>query len=691
MAGCLRSICWARDDDDDSGDENEYDGPPQIEVRCYPRYDEYGGYIHADDRGDGSTHTIYLCRYLVPYCIARVLTRMGLDCGVRFSTGGLPGWVMGTRSGRQFALFFLLVALVLFFGWTSYQHGRQTGAILASPCYVCNPQPSYEREEKPWWEASEAGNEAARAMQSYAVYAHGPGCSLDDGWVRALEQEYGSGNASHHNATTTEPWKRYDRWLKGAPLVPPPPLAGNAESKDVPTPAVDWRNTLPRAYLVGFRGAGTTSLRQYLGAHPEVAMRHDSVGSVTASKPRGAHSNTQGILGDAGTPWDNHFFASVPDWTPDEIRRWVRRGWGAASLRDHRGQGKMRIETGADYLWLASTGAAESIRRARLPDGSYPKFVVLLADPVRLVREAHQRAVDAGVESRTSLSQVVAEELPRLAQCLWWDAADSAEQSERLLSGLCGAPNPGRLGPPYLWRGFVSVYVSHWMRAATPGSRQQWYFIRSEDLLRQPNRTLNRLAVHFLGLQPFDFGSETRRLWHPDPVSVSNLAPGAPWRQSWKSYVPRLEFLKQARKRTTDALLDAASRAARRVVPGLDAALKTREKLKQLHCRLAGLFDKDAPLTHQGHDCVQEHEPQKTIPQSDAEKEAARIQREAEREAEAEAALYDFFAPYQQQLMDIVEATHYTHRWRNSECKESENQHQDGGDDDADLRKFYLN
>lgn len=706
---------------DDADDDDDFLGEPrQIELRCWPRYDEHGKFIHSDEWGDGSTRTFYLCRYLVPSIIARCLVRVGLDCGLRLSTGGLPGWLMGTRSGRRYALFLILVILVLFFGWTSYQRGRETRAILASPCYVCSQQQQRDTEDSEdfWWTSSEAGTKAARAMQQYARYAHGTECSLDDGWVRAMEQTYTTppGNQTGvvplvlSGTDAKRPWARYDHWLKGMPMMPT--QTGKKKSLADTATAADWRHTLPRVYLLGFRGAGTTSLHQYLGAHPGVTIRRDSALLTTTNRNRKKQQGSlwdpapKGLqkLGDAGTPWDNHFFASVPDWTPDEIRAWVRRGWGPASLRDHRGKGRLRIESGPDYLWLTNTGAAESVRRARLPEPHRPKFVVLLADPVRLIREAHSRAVDAGVETqRTSLAEVVAHELPRLAQCLWWDEAGSEEQAERLLSGLCGGSSggPGRVGPPYLWRGFTSVYLAHWMRATNRAT--QWYFVRSKDLLRQPNRTLNRLVVQFLGLEPFDFGPETRRLWHPDPVLVETMAPGTPWRQSWKSYVPRLEFLKQARKRTTDALLDAAGRAARRVVPGLDAALKTRQKLKQLHCRLAGLFDRDGPLTHQGYDCVQgqdrrNSDSSSTPTDEEENKKDAEAQRQAERQAEAEAALYDFFAPYHQQLMDMVEATqaaHYRHHRLTGAVGDGSQEaapYRDSDSEDSfeNLRDFYL-
>jgi hypothetical protein len=736
--------------DDDGGD-----GFRHVEARCWP-----AAHVDSDDDGwidGGATMPLYLCGFL-PRRLTRCLARTGLDCGVRFSTTGLPGWMLGTRSGRHCCLIFLLVVLVLVFGWSSYQRGHQTQAILASPCYVCAPPspPSsiydlrFENlERQQWWRRSpdkagddrsalDARQDAVHALQRYAVYAHGPGCALDDGWVAALEQKATLllERAATSNATTPthqeeqkqqQPWLRYDRWFQGAAFSAYHPLLekeGNSHNT-AQRPEADWRHTLPRAYLVGFRGAGTTSLWRYLQAHPDIVARHQphDLASVT-STDSGRNRKRPSAMFDK-SPWDNHFFASVPDWTPEEIRGWVRRGWGPASLRDHRGQGPLRLEVGPDYLWFASTGAAAAIRRAQLPPGSgtsqSPKFIVLLADPVRLIREAHARAVDAGVEERKSLADVVAQELPALAKCLWWDQASLAEQEERILSGLCGAGTPGRVGPPYLWRGFLSVYVSHWIRTATPGQRRQWHFVRSEDLLLQPNRTLNRLVVQFLGLKPIDFEPFTRRLWHPDPDSVHRLAAGAPYAQSWKSYVPRLEFIKHARKRATDALLDGASRAARRVVPGLDAALKTREKLKQLHCKLAGVFDKDAKLsslTNAGKDCLEERQVQRQAAKQQAKAKkrkkhtstgdkgnkahdddddanadaAAAAEEQAQlREARAEEALRDFFGPYHDLLLDMVQDIHaLQYRFASSSSSlrngPSHAEHQDP----TQLRDFYL-
>lgn len=650
----------------------------EVELRCWPSYDGDGYFEEREGR------TVYLCRYLVPWCIARLFVGIGLDCGLRLSTGGLPGWMLGTRPGRRCLLVLVLLALLAFVTWTAYARGRKLDAVLSSPCYVCNPTHP-ERDDDWWW--SDSKDPAVRALRDYARYAHGPPCALDDRWFRALD----------HNSTqrwrdrlfdagepTADPWNRYDRLLGGAPRPPRPlPSKGGRE---------DWRRALPRLYVVGCRGAGTTSLSHYLDAHPEVRVRHRplghdalrsnhrSAGSIAVDRDKTNAKNKDSVLSTTSTPWDDHFFASVPDWNSDELKGWLRRGWGPPTLRDHQGRGRLRVEVGPDYLWLASTGAASSIRRTRPPAGTdAPRFLVLLTDPVRLVREAHARAVDAGAEDRESLAAVVADELPKLARCLWWDEADEAEQRERIVSGMCGGGGElGRVGPPYLWRGLLSSFVSHWMRAATPGDRRRWYFMRSEDLLQQPNRTLNRLGADFLGLKPFDYGPHVRRVWHPEPGAARTLAPKAPWRQSWKAYVPRTEYLKRARKRVSDALLDAAGKAVRKVVPGLETALKTREKLKRLHCRLAGFVEADEVATQR---CLGEH-----AKKGNAEKEPT----QEEKEAMAEEALRDFFAPFQEQLMAMVEATdearHDPTRHNRDDATTTDVQNTENDD----LRKFYL-
>lgn len=580
----------------------------RYEFRLFPEYDEEGDIVASDNQW-------HLCRFCVPWCLARYMNRLGLDFTVTVDRTAM-------RAGAAKRCRWIVLALVLAVGlfgasYVAWRRGAEIHEILHSPCYVCRRNRDHfapsARDDRPWWhgrdsahgedgwaraEDDEEGEEARRALGRYARYAHGEPCALSDTWVAAIDRE-ATGRWLNHSillhatrdatsaaipkpwptrAASANPWLRYDRLWSGAVALSMweggDKERGGSDGR-AEVEAEDWRNALPRLWVVGARGAGTTSLVHYLGAHPGVEVR------------RGAPAAGDG----AAVPWDDHFFASVPHWAADELRGWLRRGWGAPTLRDHQGLGKLRVEVGPDYLWHAATGAAGAVRRATSKRPGL--FLVLLADPVRLVQEAYERAREAGAEERESFADVVAEELPALARCLWWDGASPAEQRERLVSGHCGGAEPGRVGPPYLWRGLLSEFLAHWMRTATPGAnaRRHWYFVRAADLLHQPNRTLNRLAQGFLGLPAFDYGPHAARAWHPSAPVVRRVAPDTPWTQSWRSYVPRTEYLKHLRKSVADGLLEGAERAAKKVVPGLEAGLAARDKLHRLHCRLAGYVD----------------------------------------------------------------------------------------------------
>lgn len=664
----------------------------RYEFRLFPDYDEEGGFVVEERR-------YHLCRYLVPWCVARALNQAG--CDLSFSVGRTAMRAAAAKRCRWIALVLVLAVALAGASYVAWRRGGELHEILHSPCYVCRRNRAHfapgPDDDTPWWRyrphlgsrgggggegvemagaGEEESEEARRALSRYARYAHGEPCALSDSWVAAIDREL-TGRWLNHSvlqhaarAATPNPWLRYDRLWSGAVALSM--WGGGGESEEGEGKAAvaleeDWRNALPRLWVVGFRGAGTTSLAHYLGAHPGVEVRRE------APAP-----------GDgAPVPWDDHFFAAVPHWAADEVRGWLRRGWGPPTLRDHQGRGRVRVEVGPDYLWHAATGAAGAVRRATSRRRGL--FLVLLADPVRLAREAYERAREAGTEDRASFADVVADELPALARCLWWDGAPPAEQRERLLSGHCGGAEPGRVGPPYLWRGLLSEFLAHWMRTATPGAaaRRHWYFVRAADLLHQPNRTLNRVAQRFLGLPAFDFGPPAARAWHPPPPVVRRVAPEAPWAQSWRSYVPRAEYLRSLKKSVADGLLEGAERAAKRVVPGLEAGLAARDKLHRLHCRLAGYVDTRLLSTER---CLRPEQPPQQTPKDDEppaprrgrrrkgrgkgrgkgkgkggdeEEEGApapEVDEAQEREAQAEAALRDFYAPYQAQLMQLVDA-----------------------------------
>lgn len=660
----------------------------RYEFRLFPDYDEEGGFVVEERR-------YHLCRFLVPWCLARALTQAG--CDFSFSVGRTAMRATAAKRCRWIALVLALAVGLAGASYVAWRRGGELHEILHSPCYVCRrnrahfaPAPD---DDTPWWryrphlgsrggggggelaapdrEAMEESEEARRALSRYARYAHGEPCALSDSWVAAIDREL-TGRWLNHSvleraarAATPNPWLRYDRLWSGAVALSMWGGEGEGEGEAAIALEEDWRNALPRLWVVGFRGAGTTSLAHYLGAHPGIEVRRE------APAP-----------GDgAPVPWDDHFFAAVPHWAADEVRGWLRRGWGPPTLRDHQGRGRVRVEVGPDYLWHAATGAAGAVRRATSRRRGL--FLVLLADPVRLAREAYERARASGTEERDSFADVVADELPALARCLWWDGATPAEQRERLLSGHCGGAEPGRVGPPYLWRGLLSEFLAHWMRTATPGAaaRRHWYFVRAADLLHQPNRTLNRVAQRFLGLPAFDFGPPAVRAWHPPPPVVRRVAPEAHWAQSWRSYVPRAEYLRALKKTVADGLLEGAERAARRVVPGLEAGLAARDKLHRLHCRLAGYVDTRLLSTER---CLRPEHPSADPPKDGEggpsppgargkrrgrngkrrgrgrgeaeEAPAPEVDEAQEREAQAEAALRDFYAPYQAQLMQLVDA-----------------------------------
>ncbi len=237
---------------------------------------------------------------------------------------------------------------------------------------------------------------------------------------------------------------------------------------------------------------------------------------------------------------------------------------------------RIRIEVGPDYYWSVGLGTAAAIRRAN------PRalFVVLLADPVELVEESHARAVEAGLEDR-QLHVALADELPALLRCLSWDGATGAEQRERLVTGACGGLQPGP-GPPYLWRGMVGEFLAEWMRVL-PG-RSRYYFVRSTDLLRQPNRTLNRMMVDFMGAGEFNFGPYVRKVYRPRASDLRKTA-GAAW-ASWRSTVGRMDYIAHLRKKASDALLLTATSAVQRLVPGAATTISMVEQARRLHCRM---------------------------------------------------------------------------------------------------------
>lgn len=751
------------DDDDYDGDDMESSGmlfseeavDRKMNIRLVPLYDENGGFYEEES-------TVHLCRYLFPWPAARFCTyNLGLlDCGIRVTLPRLLARICGRGRGRRKTgscscwMFFLILALfaTMYIAWTARS---DLHAVVKSPCYVCDHKKADFRHMSIGKDDRQKKKRGVPELTRYGLYIHGVSCALDESEVKALDEERtrsllcetrfettsettkttpSSANDTeedHHvndrgrksqkphsiHSSLTDcskridpgvipPWTRYVRYI-GVGLPEDLPgknfIGGKLKKREE-----DWRNAIPTLWVVGFRGSGTTSLGRYLDFHPDVEVRR--------------RQNEAG-----GVPWDDHFFAEIPYWDPPEIRAWMQRGWGEPTMADHQGVGKTRVELGPDYLWRTSSGAAGAVRRAVGHAPENARFLIVLADPVRLAREAHQRAVDSGVEPRTSFGQIVADELPRLAQCLWFGHGESEEQDQRMIEGLCGGGEPGRIGAPYLWRGLQAPFVHHWMRVATPGRYGQWYAIRSEDLMHNPNATLNRVLSHFVGLRKQDFGPVIERIWHPSTEVATALAPKATWVHSWNAHLPRTEYLNQVRKKTADHLLDSAQRAAKRWVPGLEASFKTAERLRRLHCRLSGFMDPDIVATQQ---CLSSSSSKSVVSRRgdskdgksthkhhDRAKEEAMAELEREREEEERAidALRDFYALDQERLMyllDVMDRDRLSQQLRahgsNAYSAGNEGIHngrrENDGDNDADgiqsgtdperfeeeLRKFYL-
>lgn len=83
-------------------------------------------------------------------------------------------------------------------------------------------------------------------------------------------------------------------------------------------------------------------------------------------------------------------------------------------------------------------------------------------------------------------------------------------------------------------------------------------------------------------------------------------------------------------------------------ISGLETALKTRDQLRRLHCRLAGFTDRDQVATQR---CLKDTGTEKEDGEEEQEEEEA-----VDQEAVAEEALREFFAPFQERLLAMVEA-----------------------------------
>lgn len=215
---------------------------------------------------------------------------------------------------------------------------------------------------------------------------------------------------------------------------------------------------LPNTLIVGAAKAGTTSLFDWLSQHPDV-----SPSRIKEVK------------------YFDHNYSRGPSWYRAQF----------APRRRHRAI----LEASPSYLWNRPVP-----ERVRALLGS-PKLIVLLRDPVDRAYSHYAMKVKQGFET-----------LP-FAAALEAEAGRLAALEVRAAAG-----EEAFLGPherfAYVAESLYAEQVARWL-AVFP--RENFLFIRSEDLFRDPRRELAR-TLEFLDLPPFDF---------PDvaPRNVGTYAP----------------------------------------------------------------------------------------------------------------------------------------------------------------------
>jgi len=209
---------------------------------------------------------------------------------------------------------------------------------------------------------------------------------------------------------------------------------------------------LPDFLIVGAKKCGTTALYSYLTQHPSVASAARKEISYFSTDPFYAK----------GAAWYRAFFPTVLD------------------LHGPRLLGRPRTLVGEatpDYLFHPH---APGRVHDTLP---HARFIAILRDPVERAHSLYNHNLRAGVET-LSFEDAVEEEAERLRDGRGRTPATRAELGfdDMLLS--------------YLLRG---IYVDQLRNWRTRFPAEQMLVLRTEDLYREPVRTLER-AFSFLGL-----------------------------------------------------------------------------------------------------------------------------------------------------------------------------------------------
>jgi hypothetical protein len=231
---------------------------------------------------------------------------------------------------------------------------------------------------------------------------------------------------------------------------------------------------LPSFIIIGAQRAGTTSLFDYLGRHPDVA-------SPTA------------VAEDIAWSKEVHFFddrfARGLDWYRSLFPLAVRRRYARARGRD-------LVAAEATPYYLFHPFVPERIA-ATLPD---VRLIALLRDPIERAYSHYQLAHRKGRE-QLSFEEALAAEPERIAE----DEPHLGDPTYR---------SRHHRHHSYLARGLYAEQLERWF-AHFP--REQMLIIRSEEFLAKPAETYERV-LDFLGLRPW-------RLEHFEQRNVGSYAP----------------------------------------------------------------------------------------------------------------------------------------------------------------------
>ena len=200
---------------------------------------------------------------------------------------------------------------------------------------------------------------------------------------------------------------------------------------------------IPTVFIVGAPRCGTTSLAAYLDAHPRIFM----------SKPKEPH----------------HF---CPD-LDLRLRPYADRG---KYLELFHGAGDAQLAGEASILYLYSKTAPHAIREL----SPSARIIIMLRDPVEMVRSMHAHNLLLGNE-----------DLPDLGEAL---AAEAERRQGRRLSWMC-------FGPAALQYSALGKYTENVRRYQEVFGRDRVKCILFDDLRKEPEKTY-RETLAFLGLEP---------------------------------------------------------------------------------------------------------------------------------------------------------------------------------------------